>query len=344
MASRPQSVKIGHIGTAYLHALTDDFSIAQHTLKDVIDVNHGYSLDDAARGLIAAILFEEVELAHKYVSFIRTCCMHKPEPFNFYDQHKKPVVKRSYSPDALGETYWALSIAEDSNIEFKGLFEIKSHIAPFITKSHDLRPLAYGALTGDDYMVQRFEQEFEKAWKAHSTHWWPWPEHTLTYANAIIPLAALIANKRDPRGWEMLKFLNSTCSHNGIPCPIGNEGWFSHGEPKALYNQQPIDPAYLAIANAYAFSLKNDVRYKKEIERQMGWFWGWNTAGIPLIDTKKERVFDGIHADGLSENAGSECIVCYLIAQKLYEEGIDSESASSIQLIFRPRTIPVSED
>ena len=313
-----------HIGNKYLHFLTDEFSIWQHSHGVSINTSEGYALDDAARGLITALVLDEVHLAKTYLSFLHQACCMCAQPVNFFDEQKQPV-NRPLSLDALGEVWWALSVAKKFPTSNLGEIErIEASIAPYLlAPTLSIRPLAYAALSQDQRIVSNFKICFDTLWEAHSTDLWPWPEDSLTYANALIPLAVLTCLGSDEdyakKAYTMLHFLNSTCKHDGLPCPIGNEHWFKRGQQKSIYAQQPIDVAYQVLANCVAYSKNTNLDHLHEANTYMRWFWGHNTADRSLIDEIHERCLDGIDESGVSRNSGSECIVCYLLAQKIFE-------------------------
>ena len=56
--------------TPYFDSLIDDFGIWQHTDETKILRAEGYSLDDAARGLIAALAYEKTEKAAVLLNYL----------------------------------------------------------------------------------------------------------------------------------------------------------------------------------------------------------------------------------------------------------------------------------
>src|SRR5262249_26616220 len=90
-----------------------------------------------------------------------------------------------------------------------------------------------------DKLVARYQQE--------ATGGWNWFEPTLTYDNAMIPLALFKAygvtgeraSLRVAR--EALEFLEETCFHEGQLVVVGNGGWHSRGGARAQTDEQPID-------------------------------------------------------------------------------------------------------
>jgi hypothetical protein len=77
---------------------------------------------------------------------------------------------------------------------------------------------------------------------------WPWPEETLTYENALLPHALIVAGRRlaDVRlrliGLTLLDWLIEVqTTRRGQFAPIGNDGWWTRGGNPARFDQQPIE-------------------------------------------------------------------------------------------------------
>ncbi len=311
---------IKHLDCRYLRAITDDAGVWQHAEKGGISPEHGYALDDSARGLIAALNYGEERVAQSCLGFLERVCT-KDGVVNFLDASCKPVDHPA-SYDAIGEAFWALGTCLEYGFEVVRARALIALLLPQI-KLFDghLRARAYtvlGLLKIEPKIAYSLSQELYETYLHVGTSDWPWPETSLRYANAILPLALLRAGTAfsEPTwveaGRTMLTFLNSATKKDGVPIAIGNKGWFLRGGECALYDQQPIDPAYQVLANVEAGLFD-------EAEIYLSWFWGNNLLGLPLIDEKDGSCRDGLHAEGVSENHGSENIVCYLIAQRAYE-------------------------
>lgn len=319
-------IEIPLIDLRYIRFLTDDFSIWQHSDSAEINRNHGYALDDAARALLVVLAANDLDLAVIYLNFLETACCTYPEPINFFDAQRKPITG-PFSHDALGETYWALSVCTAQKFQIKQAQKIIHHIRPILQKTISPRTMAYtllGACLIDHDLAEQFATQLAKIHVENASLTWPWLEAALTYANAILPLALLRASQTFNKSsycqeaLKMLDFLNETCKHDNKPSAIGNEGWYQQGGGKALYAQQPIDPAYQVLANIEAFKLTGKLIYKKEAALFLSWFWGHNSTGLPLIDLERGCCFDGIDTIQISTNAGAESTVCYLLAQQAY--------------------------
>src|SRR5260370_22026032 len=87
---------------------------------------------------------------------------------------------------------------------------------------------------------------------------WPWPEERLSYGNASIAEALIVAGDALPdapaldRGLRLLEFLLRTETRDGhlSVTPVGGRG---RDEVGPAYDQQPIEVAALADACASAF-------------------------------------------------------------------------------------------
>ncbi|WP_053371950.1 glycosyl transferase [Paenibacillus sp. FJAT-27812] len=100
--------------SGYMRRITDDTGIFQHTKFGVPDRSKGYTTDDNARALIAAVLLYNskrkaavLDLIHTYVSFIHHAQNAAGNFRNFMD-YSRSFVEESGSEDCQGRTLWAL--------------------------------------------------------------------------------------------------------------------------------------------------------------------------------------------------------------------------------------------
>ena len=101
---------------------------------------------------------------------------------------------------------------------------------------------------------------------------WQWFESRMTYANAVLPHALFVAAQRWPeerlsRQWRKRRSPSSTAetTAEGVFWPVGNNGWYPHGEDKALYDQQPVEASTMADAALAAFDLLGDEKYLADL-------------------------------------------------------------------------------
>ncbi len=147
---------------------------------------------------------------------------------------------------------------------------------------------------------------------------WQWFESRLTYANAVLPHALFVAARRWPQE-EFLEvaetsfdFLDRATTSNNVFWPVGNDGWYSHGEEKAAYDQQPVEAVTMAEAALSALGLLDDAKYLAVFRRVHGWFHGQNSLGEPLVDVHRGACCDGLQPSGVNRNQGAESTLAYL--------------------------------
>jgi len=176
---------------------------------------------------------------------------------------------------------------------------------------------------------------------------WPWFESHLSYANAVLPHALFVAAQRWPQEGYLevaeaaFAFLNRVTTGKGgrsLLCeascgpfrqetpdpfseaedvfwPVGNNGWYPHGEDKTLYDQQPVEAATMADAALAAYGLLGQEHYRASFHRAHGWFHGQNSLRQPLADVRRGAGYDGLHRSGVNQNQGAESTLAYLAVE-----------------------------
>lgn len=319
----------------HLKFLTDDFGIWQHTSYADIDRKHGYALDDSARALLVAVEYKELELANVYLNFIELAISDPENIINFYGPDREPQREKGWSQDALGQVYWALALCFENGVQIARALKMAKKIEPVIFKYHHIRGIAYaliGAKSLNKKLAIDLADRILEAYKNKRPDW-HWPEERLTYANAIIPYALLKAGQElgestmgsyTETGLQSQRFLNHVKKLNGVPVLIGNKGWWEKEGEKSLYDQQPVDAAYMIMSNVLAYEISYDHTFIDEALLFYSWFWGNNTLGKSLIVEKDSSVLDGLQENGPSQNRGAENIICFLLAQKAMEPYLTS--------------------
>ena len=100
--------------TNYLQSLTDDTGIFQHTKFGIPDRSKGYTTDDNARALIAAVMLysqdkdpKSLELINTYLSFIYHA-QNEDGSFNNFMDYNRLFIDDAGSEDCLGRCIWSL--------------------------------------------------------------------------------------------------------------------------------------------------------------------------------------------------------------------------------------------
>jgi hypothetical protein len=148
----------------------------------------------------------------------------------------------------------------------------------------------------------------------------------MTYANAVLPHALLIAARRWPQenflatAETSLAFLDQATTDAGVFSPIGNRGWYSRGEDKSVFDQQPVEAGTTAEAAIAAFDLLGNQQSLEVFHRAYAWFHGANSLEQPLADARRGACCDGLHADGVNRNQGAESTLAFLHTELLNVE------------------------
>ena len=150
---------------------------------------------------------------------------------------------------------------------------------------------------------------------------WPWPEPVLTYENALLPRALIVAGHRlddaalEGRGLEVLDWLIAVqVADDGAFSPIGNDGWWRRDGPRSRFDQQPIEATSMILACEAALSVSPEPRYRKAAERAYGWFLGDNDVGLPVAVPESGGCQDGLEPHGVNLDQGAESTLMWLTA------------------------------
>jgi hypothetical protein len=326
--------------------MTDSTGLIQHAIYSVPRRESGYTTDDNARALRLCVrlwnqhpgprMLDRVTL---YLSFLEHARGVGRGFHNFlgYDRH---WLDAEGCGDSQGQTVRALAevLASDLPDGYPAVArELIDTVLPTLADLRSLRAQAYVVLAWGHLWasgVQKIEPLEAVAWSAAERlvecyHRalrpdWQWFESRMTYANAVLPHALLVAAKR----WPAEEFLDvartsfafldrhTTAATHSVGCPvfwpIGNEGWYPRGEEKALYDQQPVEAVTMAEAAQAALDLLGGEEYLAVFRRAHGWFQGRNSLNQPLADIQSGACCDGLQACGVNRNQGAESTLAWL--------------------------------
>ncbi len=322
-------------------ALSDDTGIIQHATHDVPNRSTGYCTDDVARAYAVALAALEAEpqsavaarMATTYLAFLHDAQTADGRFHNFmgFDRAWLDTVG---SEDSFGRAMRALGYAMRY-----------APRASWRSVSKQLFDRAFGALDSLSYprarayalvgLADAWEAEgrpegsrsYAVAMRAQADALkacymdardggWQWFEESLTYDNARLPEAMLRAGLalRDDElvaiGLRTFGFYERTTVEHGIFVPIGNDGWYRRGGPRARYGQQPLEAAALIDAALAAREATGDPAFGAAAQVGLEWFYGRNSAGAVLV--RRGGCADGIEASGPSANMGAESTLAYL--------------------------------
>ena len=322
-----------------LESLTDDVGVLQHATYGIPDRTHGYTTDDNARALVAAVLVGErhagiraVRLAETYLGYLRYAQTGDGRFRNVLTYDRRWLDEHG-TGDTLGQAVWGLGTAASRGPtrDVRDLARTLLDAAlPALADLSPPRSVAY-ALCGLTEVLRsspdpavgevadRLVDRLLDAFALHRGEGWPWCDEALTYASTKVPEALLLA--ADVRGrdeWirvgcEALDFVLSHTLRRGDFAPVGNDGWYPADGVRAAYGQQPIEAGYTAQACAVAHRLTGRRSYADAQRAAIAWLLGRNAARTPLYDPRTGACADGLDREGVSRNTGAESVICALL-------------------------------
>jgi hypothetical protein len=305
----------------HLRRLTDEGGLYEHASGTTARREHGYCVDDVARGLVVVCRedgLHQDDLREQYLVFVLAA---QDGDGRFRNRRGADLAWRGAPSveDCWGRALWGLGAAA-ADPRALAAFERGAR-----WRSPWSRAMAFAALGAA--AVLRVAPEHSGALDLLQAAAdvirspaprpdWPWPEPRLTYANAVIPEAllaagtaleapALVADGLRLLGWLLDAQTVGAQSPDGrlSVVPAAGRGPFDSGPG---FDQQPIEVAALADACATAYAVTGEARWLDGIHLAAAWFLGTNDAGVSLYDPESGGGCDGLERDGRNENQGAE--------------------------------------
>jgi len=335
------------LNPGHLLTMTDDTGILQHAIFSVPNTREGYTTDDNARALIVSVLLDEnpeyadqreySNLSHRYLSFLWLAFNADTGRFRNYLGYDRKWLEDVGSDDSHGRALWSLGkvLGFSQNAGLRGaagrLFEAAVPVTLSFTSP---RAWAYCILgmqayldwfPGDraiqsarNFLANRLLDIYERS---HSDTW-KWFEKSLSYSNARLSQALILAGWRSDNqrmieaGMDSLKWLVAEQHRDDkeIFVPIGSNGFFIEGNGKARFDQQPVEACATISACLEVYRLTEESQWLEEARRVFGWFLGKNDLQVPLYDAITGGCRDGLHPDRVNENQGAESTLSFLMA------------------------------
>ncbi len=156
---------------------------------------------------------------------------------------------------------------------------------------------------------------------SNSTNDWQWFEQSLTYSNAVLPEALLLAFKITGKqsyfkaGQAALNFLISQSFQGDICVPVGQSGWYKRGGKKEIYDQQPEEVAALVQTLKTMHNLSGNIFYLQKMTQAFNWFLGNNLLNQVVYSQDTGGCYDGLGERHINLNQGAESTISYLLAR-----------------------------
>ena len=339
--------RLPELNTGHLLAMTDDTGILQHAIFSVQNPCEGYTTDDNARALVVSSLLDEISaqqgtyshanLSRRYLSFLWLAFNSGAGRFRNFLGYDRKWLEDVGSEDSHGRSLWALGsvLGHSQDVGLRGatgrLFEAA---VPATLTFSSPRAWAFSILGMQAYLdwfpgdraIQNIRNTLADRlldiYERTQTKTWHWFERCLSYSNARLSQALILAGWRSGNkrmvaaGMESLEWLVAA-QHREDPetfVPIGSNGFYTEGEEQARFDQQPVEACATVAACLEVYRLSNETRWFDEAQDVFRWFLGKNDLQVALYDASTGGCRDGLHPDRVNENQGAESTLSFLMA------------------------------
>jgi glycosyltransferase involved in cell wall biosynthesis len=328
----------------HLSRMTDSTGIFQHAILTVPNFAEGYCTDDNARAFVLAVLLDELEddrvrartLATTYAAFLNHAYDPVAKRFHNHMSFDRRWLDAPGSEDSHGRALWALGLGAGRSPYYS--FQVMAgqlfaRALPPVLEFTSPRAWAFALLGIHEYLCRmsgdrqvhqvresltaRLMDLFDRSARPD----WPWFEEELTYDNAKLAHALIQSGRAmgQPavlqRGLDSLRWLVEVqTSENGHFRPIGSNGFYRRGGPRAHFDQQPIEAQSMVSACLEAFRTTSDTWWHEQAHRAFDWFLGWNDLGLELYSPNTGGCRDALHVDRVNGNQGAESTLAFLLA------------------------------
>jgi hypothetical protein len=257
------------------------------------------------------------------------------------------IIDQPSVGDHLGRAIWAMGAVINSELPAgmkKSAQLVFDRALPWAKKSRSPRTKAYTCLG----LAERLHSDMQDSnlamnlneladslleyYNYNRSPGWEWFESILSYDNARLSQALLVAYKSLGKkayldaAEQSLGFLIKVTTIDETFVPIGTDGWYIKDGKRALYDQQPIEAGGMMETTALAYSFTHSKPYVTTLRQALGWFYGMNTKSVRIYDDLTGACYDGINPVGLNENQGAESTLAYLLGVATFIENVRKDS------------------
>jgi glycosyltransferase involved in cell wall biosynthesis len=338
-------VELPELDLSHLKRLSDMTGMFQHARFSIPNYAEGYTTDDNARALMVAVAGREFGptepelrvLASRYLAFLNYAFIPAAGRFHNFMSYDRRWLDECGTEDCQGRSVmacgWVVNLSPDEGLVAAAM-NLLAAALPATELFTSPRAWAY-TLLGLDHYLRRFPGDsnarrmrevlaarLHGLYQANAQEGWRWFEQSLSYANARLPHALLVAGHamgRPEMVADALAALDWLAGETAAPAghfvPIGSNGWFRRGGERARFAQQPIEAQTMIDAGRAAYQATSDARWWRLMVRTFEWFFGRNDLGLPLYDYTTGGCHDGLEPDRVSLNQGAESVLSYLLAR-----------------------------
>jgi hypothetical protein len=367
MPEEPPPCELPEINLAHLLRMTDTTGILQHATLSVPNFSDGYRTDDNARAFVLAVSLEEMAedmdeepalartLAATYASFLLQAFNPKTKRFHNLSGSDRGWLDKQGPEDSHGRALWALGtgVGRSPHHSFQSLCgQVFSQALPMVADFSSPRAWAFALLgiheylrilSGDrmvaqmrDTLTSRLLELFIKS--AYSD--WHWFENVLTQDSAKLAHALIVSGSAPGHktaldcGLHTLEWLVEVqTAEGGHFRPVGTNGFYKRGGPRANYDQQPTEAQAMVSACIEAYRATSKPVWFERAQRAFDWFLGWNDLGLELYSPTTGGCCDALRAGRIDFNQGAEATLAFLLSL------VEMRNVQTAAMIFNNSTI-----
>jgi hypothetical protein len=352
----PRRAPLHPISRRHLAALTGEFGILQHASGSQADPAYGYCVDDVARALKVDLLHARVlrwttvsESAWRSLRYLEDAFDPATGRFGNFRAIDGTWIGGPGSDDSFGRAMLALAcaiasapepeLAERANTLFDRALPKAARISAPRARACVVLACHTAPNPARTILMRTLATDLHVLFRSYARPGWPWPEQALTYENALLPRAMIVAGNAlgamtmRAIGLQVLDWLiDIQTSEAGHLSPVGN-GWWPHGGVKSQFDQQPIEATSLLLASEAAFTATGKPRYRETMERAYAWFLGENDLRVRIASPLRGASGDGLTPTGRNTNEGAESTLMWLMAAEHIRASRALEAAATAPVV-----------
>lgn len=339
------------VSLQHLQRLTNNVGMLQFSDISEPDPASGHTVDDNARALIAVCMhagnvgpsLHDNGLAARYLAYIIHCQQENGRFLNYADT-LGAFTQQNHGEnldDSNGRAVWALGVcvAHEQALP-AGLVRSAENALlatlPWVTDLTSSRAIAFCIKGLHAYnsvrrskrisaLIEHLGDRLMRTYNDTATEHWNWFEPILTYGNAVLPEAMLLAYLETKRlafretAINTFGFLLGCTFKGDMLRIISNRSWMKPGMVPELYGEQPIDAAYTVSALALFSEVLGEPDLERKLHMAFEWFLGRNHLAQVMYNRASGGCYDGLEEHSVNLNQGAESTVCYLIARAIME-------------------------
>jgi glycosyltransferase involved in cell wall biosynthesis len=344
--------------TDHLRTLVDDVGIIQHANGVIPNRESGYCVDDVARLAVVALELarrgdEQVwtSIVYRSLAFLQDATDPQSGMRNFMGYDRR-WLDEPHLGDHVGRSVWALG-------EILSTAWVPAVVGPTdrlldaivgtLGPETSLRTGAYAVLglarldpdrlqPAALLLLERVADQLATAYETHASTEWRWFEDALSYDNARLPHALIVAGVTLRRhdlteaGLSALRWLGDESGlADGTLRLTGHLGRRRTEPAPGGGDEQPLDASAFVSAELAAFAATGDPEHALRAQSAFEWFLGRNRLHRPLYDFATGGCSDGLGEEATNDNQGAESTLALHQAALLLD-------AAGLPAVLRHRT------